>query len=188
MNQALWLASRATGLVSLLLLSATIVFGAATSGRFASNRWPRFAVVAVHRNLSLLVVVFLGVHVAGAVIDPYASIHWIDVLVPFTSSYEPFWLGLGAVALDLLIAVVVSSLLRPRIPLRTWKLIHWAGYGMFPIAVIHGLGVGGADVRQGWVLGCVGFCVLAVVMAGWWRLGASHPDSQARQAALPNGR
>jgi len=183
MNQALWFASRATGLVSLLLLSATIVIGSGTSGRFASSRWPRFTVVALHRNLSLLALVFLAVHICGAVIDPYAGIQWADALIPFGSSYQPFWLGLGAVSIDLMIAVVLTSLLRLRMPPRLWRAIHWAGYGLFPVAVAHGLGISGPDSRLGWVLTWFALCALTVVVAVWWRANRSHPDQLAREAA-----
>lgn len=182
-SQALWFASRATGLVSLLLLTGTIVLGVATTGRVAGSRWPRFAVAGLHRNLSLLVVVFLVAHIATAVIDPYAGIRWVDALVPFVSDYQPFWLGLGSVALNLLIAVLVTSLLRSRLPWRVWRGIHWAGYALFPVAVAHGLGTGGADTRQLWVLACVGTCVVIVAAAIWWRQGTGHPDTDVRRTA-----
>lgn len=182
-DQSLWFASRATGLVSLLLLSATIVIGAATSGRFATSRWPRFTVIALHRNLSMLALVFLAVHICGAVIDPYAGIRWADALIPFVSSYQTFWLGLGAVAIDLTIAVVVTSMLRLRMPLKLWRAIHWAGYAMFPIAVAHGLGISGPDSRLGWVLLCFTLCALVVGAAVWWRASRTHPDRLARDAA-----
>lgn len=95
MGQALWFTSRGTGLVSLLLLTATVGLGAAHAARWGSTRWPRFTVAALHRNLSLLAVVFLAAHVATAVIDPYAGIRWLDAVLPFGSTYHPFWLGLG---------------------------------------------------------------------------------------------
>jgi len=183
MNQALWFASRATGLISLLLLSATIVFGAGNGGRFAARRWPRFAVVALHRNLSLLALAFLAVHICGAVIDPYAGIRWADVLIPFASEYRPFWLGLGAVSIDLTAALVLTSLVRSRIPLRLWRAVHRTGYAMFPAAVAHGLGIGGPDSRLGWVLGWFAACAVAVAAAAWWRSGRNHPDRLARDAA-----
>src|SRR5919205_2877940 len=126
MDQTLWYASRATGLVALLLLTATVVLGVTTAGRFPTSRWPRFVIAAVHRNLSLLSVSFLGVHIATAVIDPYAGMSWADAVIPFGSAYRPVWVGLGAVALDLLIAVVVTSLLRLRILLRWWRAVHWS--------------------------------------------------------------
>jgi len=183
MDQTLWYASRATGLVALLLLTATLVLGITTAGRFATTGWPRFVIAAVHRNLSLLSVVFLGVHIATAVIDPYAGISWADAVIPFGSAYRPLWLGLGAVAFDLLIAVVVTSLLRLRIPLRWWRAVHWSSYAVFPIAVVHGLGAGGSDSGLGWILAIDAACVLAVALAVGWRMRVTHPDTQVRRAA-----
>jgi predicted ferric reductase len=186
-NQALWFASRATGLVSLLLLSATIMLGTATTSRFASTRWPRFTVVALHRNLSLLALVFLAVHICGAIIDPYAGIRWADAFVPFVSDYHPFWLGLGAVSIDLILAVVITSLVRGRIPLGVWRAIHWASYAMFPIAVLHGVGIGGGDSQLLWVLCWFAGCVVTVGTAVWFRNTRSHPDTEAREAAELRG-
>jgi DMSO/TMAO reductase YedYZ heme-binding membrane subunit len=164
-DHALWYSSRATGLVSLLLPTATMVLGALNVGRFATAGWPRFSVLAVHRNLSLVTVAFLVVHVTTAVVDPYAKIGWGDVLVPFGSVYRPLWLGLGAVAGDLLVALIVTSLLRQRLGVRAWRTVHWASYACWPVAVAHGLGTGGADSHSHWILAFDLFCVVAVTAA-----------------------
>lgn len=177
---ALWYASRATGLAALLLLTGTVVLGTANSARFATPKLPRFAVATVHRNVSLLTCVFLAVHITGAIIDPYAGIGWLSAVVPFVSSYHPLWLGLGAIAFDLLIALVVSSLLRPRISPRVWRALHWAAYLCWPVAVLHGFEIGGADSRLGWVRVLTLLCVLAVVAAVGWRGSVRHPDTEAR--------
>jgi DMSO/TMAO reductase YedYZ heme-binding membrane subunit len=178
---ALWYASRATGLAALLMLTATVVLGAANSARFTTSKWPRFAVATVHRSLALATCVFLAVHIAGAVIDPYAGIRWLDAILPFVSGYQPFWLGLGAVAFDLLIALIVSSLLRPRINQRTWRALHWVAYVCWPVAVLHGFEIGGADSRLGWVRLLTIACVVAVVAAVGWRAVTRHPDTEARR-------
>ena len=163
---ALWYATRATGLVTLLLLTATVLLGLLTSGRFGGDRWPRFLTVGLHRNLSLLVLVFLALHVISNVIDTFVSIPLTAAFIPFTSSYHPFWLGLGAVALDLLIALVVTSLVRGRLGYRAWRRLHWLAYACWPVAVAHGLGIG-TDRSVTWVialtLACVG-CVGALPM------------------------
>lgn len=184
-TQALWYASRATGLVSLLLFTATVVLGALNGRRASAPGLPRFALAALHRNLSLLAVAFLGIHIVTAIADPYAGIGWLDAVVPFGSRYKPVWLGFGAVALDLLIAVVVTSLLRPRINARWWKLVHWSAYALWPLAVIHGLGTGGVDSRTGWVVAVTLGCVVAVIVAVGWRLSAEHQDTRARAAVDP---
>lgn len=182
---ALWYASRATGLVSLLLLSATMTLGALGTTRFEASRWPRFVLAALHRNGALLAVVFLVVHAATAVIDPYAGIGWLDTVVPFVSVYQPFALGLGAVAMDLLIAVLITSLLRPWISYRLWRAVHWVTWVCWPVAVIHGLLIGGADSRTGWVLLVTLGCVLVVLAAGAWRMlvGPGEPGADPRAPA-----
>ena len=97
---------------------------------------------AVHRNASLLAMVFLCVHIATALLDGFAPIRLIDVIVPFGSAYRPLWLGFGAVAFDLLIAVTITSLLRRRLGYRAWRATHWAAYACWPVALLHGLGTG----------------------------------------------
>ena len=179
-GQALWFISRATALVSLLLITATVVLGTSHSGRVATSGWPRFTLHAVHRNLSLLTLAFLVVHIATAIIDPYAKIAWLDAVVPFGSVYHPFWLGLGAVAFDLVLAVLVTSMLRGRIPLRLWHGVHLASYALWPVAVAHGLGMG--PDAPWWVLALNVTCVVAVVGAVARRLLTRHPDAVARRA------
>ncbi|MGA9834484.1 MAG: ferric reductase-like transmembrane domain-containing protein, partial [Trebonia sp.] len=147
----LWYATRATGLAALVLLTASVVLGVLTSVRFARPAWPRFVTVALHRNVSLLAVTFTGLHVVTTVTDPYASISVVSAVVPFTSPYRRIWLGLGAVAFDLLLAVLITSLFRVRVGLRAWRLVHWAGYLCWPVALIHAVGAG-TDGAARWVL------------------------------------
>ena len=183
MGHALWYTSRATGLVSLVLLTVVVVLGAANVARFATGGWPRFVISAVHRNLSLLALTFIAVHAATSIIDPYAGIGWLDAVIPFQSVYKPLWLGLGAAAGDLLVAIIVTSLLRLRIGLRWWRLVHWASYACWPLALIHGLGTGGSDSTQGWVIALNVACIIAVGLAITWRLVAVHEDTRVRNGA-----
>ena len=170
----LWFATRATGLIALVLLTGTVVLGIVTSVRFATPAWPRFVTVSLHRNLSLLTITFTGLHVLTTITDPFASISAVSVVVPFTSGYRRIWLGLGAVAFDLLLAVLVTSLLRTRIRPRVWRAVHWAGYACWPVALVHGLGTG-TDGATRWVLAITVVCALAVVSAGVWRLAVGWP-------------
>ena len=120
---------------------------------------------ALHRNVSLLVVAFLAVHIVTAVVDPYAGIGWLETVVPFVSGYRPFALGLGTVAIDLLLAVMATSMLRHHLGYRSWRAVHLTSYGCWLLAVVHGLLIGGADSRTGWVLAVEGVCVAAVAVA-----------------------
>lgn len=174
----LWYVSRATGLVALVLLTSTMLLGICGPVRFARAGWPRFVLAHLHRNASLLILVFLAVHVSAAVLDDYAGIRWVDIIVPFVSGYHPFWLGLGVVALELLVALVATSLLRERIGAWAWRAVHWAGYVCFPVAVAHGLGIGGQDTRTSWVLVLTVGCVAVVVAGGLWRVLTVPSDAR----------
>jgi methionine sulfoxide reductase heme-binding subunit len=159
-----WYLTRGTGAATLVLLTFTVVLGIVNVRRWAPRGLQRFVVDDLHRTLGLLVVVLLGIHVATSVLSSYVPISPIDALVPFVGSYRPFWLGLGALALDLLAALIVTSLLRARIGLRAWRAVHWAAYACWPVAVIHGIGMG--TDASGWLLwltiGCVTLVALAV--------------------------
>ncbi|GHF62105.1 sulfoxide reductase heme-binding subunit YedZ [Amycolatopsis bartoniae] len=172
---ALWDFGRATGVVALVLLTLSMVLGVATrSGRPAP--WlPRFAVTEVHRNVSLLSSVFLALHVVLLLFDPYAMLRLFDFVLPFAGNYRPFWQGLGTVALDVLLALVVTSLLRHRLGRRTWRAVHWAAYALWPIALAHALGTG-TDSFSPWFLTLAVLCVLAVAGALCWRLSARFAE------------
>jgi sulfoxide reductase heme-binding subunit YedZ len=170
----LWYATRATGVVALVLLTATLVLGVAGTARFATPRWPRMITAQLHRNLSLLAVLFVGAHVVTTVLDPFAPIGWISVVVPFASPYRALWLSLGTVAFDMLLAVVVTSLLRARLSYGSWRAVHWLGYACWPVALWHGLGTG-TDSKLSWLLALDAACVVAVVVAAGWRLSLGGP-------------
>lgn len=180
--KALWYLTRGTGAVTLLLLSAAVVLGVLTSVGWASPRWPRFVVEWLHRNVSLVVLLFLAVHVATAVIDGFVSLRWVDAVVPFSAGYRPLWLGLGAVALDLLVAVAVTSLVRVRLGYRAWRLVHWTAYACWPIAVAHSLGTG-SDAFRSWMLVVDAIVAVSVVVAIVRRLAAGAPAPVAQAGA-----
>jgi predicted ferric reductase len=165
----LWYLSRASGLVLLVVLSLSVVIGVLVRQRVRMAELPRFAIVEVHRNVSLLAVALLTVHVVSAVVDPYVGIGWLAVVVPFISGYEPFWMGLGALSLDLALAVVVTSLLRHRLGERAWRAVHWLAYAAWPVGVAHGIGAA-ADLQSGPLLGFVLVCVGATSATVGWRV------------------
>jgi predicted ferric reductase len=178
---ALWYLSRSTGVVCLVLFTAVVVLGLLVSRQRKLPGLPRFGVVSLHRYLSLLAVGFLAVHILTAVADSFVSITPLAVVIPFASAYKPLWLGLGAVAVDLAIAVIFTSLIRGRIGRRTWRVVHWLAYACWPVAVLHSIGTG-PDLRKGLPLLLTIGCVLAVACAIAWR--AAGPLRQTPQARL----
>jgi len=113
-SQLLWYTTRGAGAVSLVLLSVVVVLGLLARLRFESQGWPRFLSAAVHGDLALMTLAFLLLHIVTAVVDPFTHLG-LAALVPFGSYYKTLWLGLGAVAFELLLAIVATSLLRRHI-------------------------------------------------------------------------
>jgi hypothetical protein len=168
-SRALWYLTRGTGLVALVLLTVTMVLGMTQVVRYARPGLPRFVIAGLHKNVSLVAVVFLAIHIVTAVLDTFAPIRIVDVFVPFVGIYRPLWLGLGAVSFDLMLALVITSLVRERIGLRVWKAVHWAAYASWPVALAHSLGTG-TDTKVSWVLFVYILCLGAVCAALVWRL------------------
>ena len=181
-GSALWYLTRASGVVALLLLTGTMLLGVLSASMWRSKRWPRFAVADLHRNLTLVALVFIATHVVTAFADGFAPIGIKDAFVPFASSYRPLWLGFGALAVDLLLVLTVSSLLRRRIRYRTWRLLHWAAYAVWPLAVVHGLG-SGSDARFGWMALLTYGCLSVVLGAAAFRLLQARPRLQLAAGA-----
>ncbi|MGH2835901.1 MAG: ferric reductase-like transmembrane domain-containing protein [Solirubrobacteraceae bacterium] len=159
-----WYFSRATGMVALVLLTAIVVLGVLGPLRVATDLWPRFAIRAVHRDLSLLALVVIAIHVITIVADTYVKVPLSAAVLPFGSSYSPFWTGLGALAFDLMIALVLTSLTRNRLGFRSWRLVHWCAYLSWPLAVAHGIATG-TDTNQGWDLAATVICIAVVAVA-----------------------
>ena len=182
-SKTLWYLTRGSGAVTLVLLTVSMSLGIVGTFRWRSSLLPRFSVAALHRNLTLLAVVFLGVHVATSVADAYAPVGVKDAFIPFMSAYRPFWLGLGALAGDLLLALIVTSLLRVRLGLRAWRWTHWFAYACWPLALFHSLGTG-SDPRAGWLQALAAVSVGVVLVSIAVRLARSRarPVASARRS------
>jgi sulfoxide reductase heme-binding subunit YedZ len=174
-SNPLWYLTRSTAVIAFILLTIGSVLGvAATQRALASQSWPRFATQAVHRNVNLLALVFIAIHVITTLADGYVDVGVAAVLVPFVSGYRAVPVALGTLALDLLLAVIVTSLVRLRMQERAWRLIHLAAYIAWPLALTHFIltGTDGAAPRWGFWLGLV--CVVPVAGAAFVRL--TRPD------------
>jgi methionine sulfoxide reductase heme-binding subunit len=167
--------------MALVLLTLTMVLGMTTTTRTRARNWPGFAQQEMHRRISMIAVVFVGIHVLTSVLDTYVHIGWAAIVVPFTSRYATFWVAVGAVALDLMLAVFITSLLRTRMRPATWRTVHWLAYASWPVAVAHTFGMG-TDAGEGWVIVLGVVSVVAVAVALAWRLRASSTQGSARRA------
>ncbi|HZU40721.1 MAG TPA: ferric reductase-like transmembrane domain-containing protein [Solirubrobacteraceae bacterium] len=185
-GSALWFATRATGVTALILLTLTVVLGVSNVARVHRLPIPRFVFDSVHRNAALLSVSFVALHVASAIADGYVPIRVADAFVPFGAAYRPLWLGLGAVSLDLLLAVIVTSLLRRRLGYRLWRLTHWLAYASWPVALLHSLGAG-SDAGTRWMTAVAIGCTAAMIAAVAARLAGSGHGRSGPLVPAPRG-
>lgn len=184
-TQILWFTTRGAGIVSLILFSTVACLGLLAVARTQSALWPRFLTVELHRNLALLSVVFLGIHIVTAVLDPFTHLGIGAALVPLASSYRPLPVAFGVVSVYLVLAVIVTSLLRERIGHRIWRAVHWASYAAWPLAIEHTL-TAGSDSYSVWLLVVQGASILAVSAALIYRL-TSGGTNRSRLAGVTGG-
>ena len=179
-DQLLWYTTRAAGAVSMILLTGVVVLGVMSTLRARPAGLPRFFTPGLHRNLALLTLVFLAIHVVTAVVDPFTNLGWAVAVIPFSSYYRTFWLGLGTIAFELLLAITVTSLLRGVLGHGAWRAIHWLTYAAWPVAIIHGLGTG-TDAWSAWLFTITCTCIGAVGFAVVYRLLTGSSDPLAAQ-------
>jgi predicted ferric reductase len=178
-NELLWYVSRATGVVSIVLLTLVVVLGMRISGRRSPGRDTSTVVMATHRWLSLGMVTFLFMHVTTAIVETYVSIDLVSAFIPFTSGYRPFWVGLGTLTVDMLVAVVATSFLRHRLSPRAWKTVHWLGYALWPMALLHGFVLGTAN--EPLLRAITGLAGVVGAAAIGWRMTSTHHDRDRRR-------
>ena len=166
---------RGSGLATLGLLTTAVVLGVISVIRVYSPRWPRFALAALHRNLALLALAFAVVHVLTSVLDAFVPITVVDAFVPFAASYKPFWLALGTIGADLMLAVLITTALRRRLGFKTWRSVHLLSYGCWGASLIHAIGMG-SDARSAvWGVMIVAACIGAGAGAIVQRTAPAHP-------------
>ncbi|MDR7253526.1 putative ferric reductase [Nocardioides sp. BE266] len=172
----LWYLNRSTGVVLLVLLTVSVALGVLSIGGRPGRGLPRFVSQALHRNVALLSVLMLLAHVVTAVVDEYVDIRWWQAVVPVGASYEPLWLGLGTLSLDLVAAVTVTSLLRTRLSLRAWRSVHLLSWAAWVVAVVHSVGIG-TDLSSldGLAVVPAAACVVVVALSLVVRLARPAP-------------
>jgi len=174
-STVLWYASRATGVVALLLMTAVVLLGLMVTRQGRLPGLPRFAVTGLHRNLSLVAVVFIVLHVLTAVADSYVTIPLTAIVVPLASPYEPLWIGLGAVSADIAIAVILTSLVRRHLSRGLWRTVHLLAYLSWPVAWLHSIS-SSRDMLHGWMFPLSIGCALLVMGAVGWRVTVASRD------------
>jgi predicted ferric reductase len=156
-----WVLARAAGFTAYGLLTCSVVLGLALGLRWRSPRWPRWATTELHRFVTLLTLVFLGLHVLLLALDGYMRFRLVELLVPFANHYRPLWTALGVVAAWLALAVWASTWLQRLIGYRAWRRLHFTTFVVYAAATLHGLQAG-SDGHRPWALALYAASALTV--------------------------
>ncbi len=141
-SQAYWYLARAGGVVAYILLWLATCWGIMMSSKIIKGVVSVPVAYALHEYLPILGVVFAALHALVLLGDAYIGFTPWQLLVPFTSSYKPFWTGLGVLAFYLFVALIGSFYVRKRIGQKTWRTLHYTSYLGFLIALLHGIMAG----------------------------------------------
>ncbi|GAC1457779.1 MAG: hypothetical protein PVSMB4_17550 [Ktedonobacterales bacterium] len=188
-----WDVARAGGLTAYALLTLAVVVGLALSLKWQSPRWPRLINSELHNFLTLLALLFTGVHVLAVWIDPFTHFGWSEVFVPLASHYRPLWMAFGIVGLYLGLAIGLSTWLRPTIGYVWWRRLHVLTLALYALVTVHGIATG-SDTRTWWAVGIYVASIAAVGTVLLFRVGVlgagtggaprgSHPHPPAAVSA-----
>jgi predicted ferric reductase len=176
-HDALGYLVRSSGLVLLALFTATVVLGQLTAARVSAPRWPRFVMQSLHRNLSVLSLLLLAIHVAAPIVGGYLGLKLAYAFVPFVAAPVRVWTRAAACATDLTLLVAAVSALRVRAGYRFWRAVHLMSYAAWILAIVHGTGIGS---DRGAVLWCDAVSVGTVAVASSYRVATARRLMQAR--------
>jgi len=176
-----WYVARSAGIVGWAVLAASVLWGLALSTRVLGPKPRAVWMTDLHRFLGGLATIFTAIHVGALLFDRYVGFGLGDVLVPLRSSHRPLAVAWGVVALYLLVAVEVTSLVRTRLPRKLWRWVHTSSFGLFVLSTVHGLSAGSDTGRPlTLVMLCVSVAVFALTVA---RIDQSRARHRPRPTA-----
>jgi DMSO/TMAO reductase YedYZ heme-binding membrane subunit len=186
-DQLFWFVARAGGIVTWVLVAASVLWGLALStkalGRSPRPNW----ILDLHRFLGGAAVVFCAVHVGSIMLDSYVGFGPVEVLVPLTGDWNPGAVAWGIIAMYLVVAVEITSLLRRRLSKRAWRLTHFLSFPLFVMGTVHTL-TAGTDASNPIFLGVVWTATAAVAALTTLRVAqSSRPRPAFRSDHLTSG-
>jgi hypothetical protein len=167
-----WYTARASGLVAWALVTTSIVWGLALSGKFVRRRGVPAWLLDLHRYLGTLALVFVALHLLALWADSYVHFAWREMFVPLASAWRPGAVAWGIVATYLLVAIECTSWAMRRMPRRAWHAVHCSSFVLFVVATVHGFAAG-ADARHALVRWGAASGALVVVLLLVARMAAT---------------
>jgi len=164
-----WFVTRASGIIAYVLMWFSMVWGLAVSSKVLNRLMHRAYEFDFHEYLSLLAIGFLVVHVVMLLFDQYSTFSILQVLVPFIAPYRPVWVGIGVIALYLVLLSSVTFYLRNRIGMAAFRVIHLSTFIAYLGATVHGLRSGTDSALPATQVMYAGtFLVVVALSLYWW--------------------
>lgn len=145
-GQETWFITRSSGLIAYLLLWLSTVWGLGVSSKFFDRVVPRAFTYDAHEYISLLAIGMTFIHVVILLWDTFTPFNLAQLVVPFVSSYRPFWTGVGIIGTYLTLLVTVTFYLRKQIGIAAFRAIHWFSFIAFFGVLFHSW-FGGTDTN-----------------------------------------
>ena len=181
-----WLLARASGLAAYVFLTLSVLAGLVLKSRpFGAAVKPAW-LTGLHRTLALTGIGALAGHAVALLLDTTAQVSPLGLLIPGMAGYRPLATALGVLAAELMLIVYASFPLRKRIGTRAWRRLHWATYGIFVAATVHGLAAG-TDTTRPWALAFYLGAVGAVAAATAWRVLVPPLPARRPRTVRPTG-
>ena len=144
-----WLASRASGLVALVLVTVSVGLGLAMAGKVMRRPGLSRKLLAIHEQTALAGLIAIAVHGITLLGDPWLNPGVAGVTVPFAMGFRTLFTGLGVVAAYMAALLGLSFYARKRIGARLWRKAHRATVLVYVLGLVHALGAG-SDASAPW--------------------------------------
>ena len=145
-----WLASRASGVVALVLVTVSVAIGLTMASKVVTTRGVRPVLARVHEHTALAGLIAIAVHGITLIGDAWLNPGVDGVLIHFSMGYQPLYTGLGTIAGYLAVALGLSFYARRRIGAKLWRKAHRATVVVYVLAIVHTLGAG-TDAGSSWL-------------------------------------
>ena len=189
--QIFWLASRALGIVAIVLLSLSVSLGLAMSGRLLRRPGLPAQLKRYHEASTLVTLGLIAAHGGVLLLDGYLRPSVAEVTLPFALGYRPFWTGLGVIGGWLALILAGSFYVRRWIGVKTWRWLHRWTLGVWALGLAHTLG-SGTDAGAPWLIALLVLTAAPVAAIGPLRLvGRSAPwttTPSASRSSIPTAR
>jgi methionine sulfoxide reductase heme-binding subunit len=180
-----WYFSRASGIVSYLMLTISVVWGLILSTKISKEYTPAPAVLALHNAVGWIAVGIGAMHGFSLMFDTYFTYDLFDILIPFNGPYKPFWVGLGTLSLYIMLVASASFAWKDWLGQRAWRMMHYCTFGMYGMVTLHGLMTGTDSWITGTNLMYVGSVLVVLFLTNYRVIAGKEAAAAAWRSSTP---